>query len=249
MNTEVYSRNYLYISSEQQKKIKKKKILLAGCGIGSNIAECALRLGFENITLIDGDKVELTNINRQNYSISDIGKYKTEALKHRLLDINPDANIIAQNAFLTPSNVEGYLTGHDIAINALDFQSNIPFLFDELCQHKGISVLHPYNLGWATMLFAIVPNGENLRIISDDYLGFEKKVVRFFIDKLQDNDKEWVTSVLTQYDEKYIGQSPPQLSIGSWLAGAACTRTMYLLSIGEPIKIFPDFYFTSSLGS
>jgi tRNA A37 threonylcarbamoyladenosine dehydratase len=46
---------------------------LAGCGIGSVIAECALRLGFENITITEGDNVELSHLNRQNHIDKNIG--------------------------------------------------------------------------------------------------------------------------------------------------------------------------------
>ena len=55
-----YSRNRLYVSEREQSIIKHYKILLGGAGIGSIIAECALRFGFEHITIIDGDKVEET---------------------------------------------------------------------------------------------------------------------------------------------------------------------------------------------
>lgn len=51
-----YSRNRLYINEKEQNVIKNYKILLGGAGIGSIIAECALRLGFEHITVVDGDK-------------------------------------------------------------------------------------------------------------------------------------------------------------------------------------------------
>lgn len=87
----LYDRNAIYVSKANQSTIKNYRILSAGCGIGSNITECALRLGFENLTLIDGDKVELSNLNRQNYRQQDIGVDKTEALRDRLLSINSEA--------------------------------------------------------------------------------------------------------------------------------------------------------------
>ena len=90
---ERYSRNRLYVTEDEQQQIKNTKILLGGAGIGSIIAECALRFGFENITIVDGDKVEESNLNRQNYSNSDIGKYKAACLKKRLMDINPTFTI------------------------------------------------------------------------------------------------------------------------------------------------------------
>ena len=84
-----YSRNRLYVTEEEQNQIKDIPILLAGSGIGSNIAECALRFGFENITIIDGDVVENSNLNRQNYTFYDISEYKAETLYNRLKSINP----------------------------------------------------------------------------------------------------------------------------------------------------------------
>jgi Dinucleotide-utilizing enzymes involved in molybdopterin and thiamine biosynthesis family 2 len=66
---EKYSRNRIYVRPEEQQIVKKFRILLGGAGIGSIIAECALRFGFETITIVDGDLVEESNLNRQNYRI------------------------------------------------------------------------------------------------------------------------------------------------------------------------------------
>ncbi len=88
---ERYNRNRIYVSEEEQDKIRGTRILLGGAGIGSVIAECALRFGFEDIVIVDGDKVELSNLNRQNYVKTDIGKSKAECLAKRLLRINPQS--------------------------------------------------------------------------------------------------------------------------------------------------------------
>ena len=70
---ERYDRNRLYVSENEQSIIKDYKIFFGGAGIGSIVAECALRFGFEHITIVDGDKVEESNLNRQNYTEKDIG--------------------------------------------------------------------------------------------------------------------------------------------------------------------------------
>ena len=129
-----YSRNRLYVSEKEQSLIKDYNIFLGGAGIGSIVAECALRFGFEHITIADGDKVERSNLNRQNYTEDDIGRYKAECLAERLLSINPDAQIDFHIEFLTPDNIEEMLNGHDVAINALDFKDKTPFVFDEICK-------------------------------------------------------------------------------------------------------------------
>ena len=59
---ERYSNNRIYLSNEEQTKIKDTRILLAGAGINSVIAECALRFGFETITIVDGEKVRIEDL-------------------------------------------------------------------------------------------------------------------------------------------------------------------------------------------
>lgn len=95
-----YERNRIYLSEDNQKKIKSYRVLLAGASIGSNIAEILLRIGFESLTIVDGDIVEDSNLNRQNYSYSDIGLPKVEALKDRLLSINANAQIKVLHTFI-----------------------------------------------------------------------------------------------------------------------------------------------------
>lgn len=243
-----YARNRIYISKAEQESIKGCKIFLAGCGIGSVIAECALRMGFESITIVDGDTIELSNLNRQNYLHQDIGKSKVESIKKRLLEINPNANIITHNFFLTEHNISPLLEGHNIAINALDFDSSAPFIFDELCQKNKIPVLHPYNVGWAAFLFIIMPNGIGLTAISNKSEGFEKKVVGFFLSKMRQDSKKrkWIEKILSDYESEKEKQSPPQLSVASWLLGACCSSIMYKLATEKKIKHFPEYYFLST---
>lgn len=243
-----YIRNRIYINDREQIHLKHIRILLAGCGIGSVIAECALRLGFENITIIDGDQVELSNLNRQNYINEDIDVDKTDSIKKRLLAINPNANITVYSFYLDETNIESIISGHHIAINALDFKSNVPLSFDDLCQQNNIPILHPYNIGWAGLVYVIMPKGDSLIKISSDWSGFEKKVVKYFLDKLDDSstDKKWILNILKKYENEKELISPPQLSVGSWLLGSLCTSILFDIAMKNPVKQFPEFYFLST---
>lgn len=241
-----YSRNSLYISEAEQARLKSTQILIAGCGIGSNIAECSLRLGFENLCLIDGDTVELSNLNRQNYHSNDIAHYKAEALEDRLKKITPEANIKITSAYITNDNIDTLIQGQTIAINALDFTSSVPFLFDTLCQERNIPILHPYNFGWGALIFAVLPNGQNLTTISSDPIGFEKKVAAYLLNHLKGKQKEWVSSILDRYEKTGSNIPPPQLAVGSWLAAGACTNLLYNIAVNKPIRSFPDFYFLTA---
>lgn len=242
----LFNRNALYIPQDKQLSISNYKVCFAGCGIGSNISECALRLGFLNQTLIDGDRVDLTNLNRQNYTLDDINQFKSSSLYHRLLSINSRADIKVENTFLNSKNLSQLVSGHDLAINALDFQSDIPFLFDEFCQKNFIPIIHPYNIGWATLVFVIHPSGLGLSHISPSHIDFEKKVAAFLIDNIDYKSKQWLQDILYQYEYLDKKQSPPQLAIGSWLAAGVCTDVMYKIANNLEVKYFPEFYFVTS---
>lgn len=242
-----YNRNRLYIIEEEQKIIKKTSILLAGAGIGSVIAECLLRLGFETLTIIDGDIVELSNLNRQNYIEEDISIFKVEALKQRLLSINGEAKITIHNCFLTPDNVDQYIDDHKIAINALDFISEVPLLFDSLCQKKNIPVLHPYNLGWAALVL-VISKDQGLHILEKPNESFSEMNVVDYVSnymRYSGNPQEWLDEIIDKYKNEHKKLSPPQLSIASWQVAAVCAAIAFDIATDKPIKNFPEFYFTT----
>ncbi len=246
---EKYNRNRIYIKADEQKKIKHFRILLGGAGIGSIIAECALRMGFETITIVDGDKVEESNLNRQNYQIDDIGNYKAESLAKRLLAINPNANIKFINEFVTLDNVESLIEGHDVAINALDFKNDIPFIFDKICSERNITVLHPYNFGWAGFLAVVDPDGLPLYNLSDIPLGFELKVAEYVLgyQAFWMHPLDWLDKVAKQYQREDGTMPPPQLSVASWITAGLCTNAMFNIATGKEVRKFPKFYLSSLL--
>lgn len=90
-------RTELLIGDSGIEKLNKSNIILFGCGgVGGYIAEMLVRSGVGNITIVDFDNVDITNINRQIIALhSTIGKSKVSVLKDRLLDINPACNVTA----------------------------------------------------------------------------------------------------------------------------------------------------------
>lgn len=243
-----YSRNRLYITEEEQQQIKNFPVLLGGSGIGSVIAETALRLGFENITLIDGDTIELSNLNRQNYTEPDIDKYKAETIYNRLKAINSKANIQCHNCFLTEENVAGFIEGHKVAINALDFTTDIPLLFDKICQKQQIPVLHPYNLGWGALVTIIMPNGISLDTLSQrgekvNEVTVVEYAARYL--KFWNTPQQWLNDIIADYKAEKEVLPPPQLSVASWLVASMCTHLLFNLATGKTVRSFPKFYLSS----
>ena len=90
---EQFQREIMLIGKENLEKLKKSKVIIYGIGgVGSFVCEALARAGIENLILVDYDKIEITNLNRQIHALhSTIGKQKTEAMKNRILDINPKA--------------------------------------------------------------------------------------------------------------------------------------------------------------
>ncbi len=241
-----YSRNRLYLKENEQELIKNYPILLGGAGIGSVIAECLLRFGFETITIIDGDTVELSNLNRQNYTEKDLSKSKVSALKERLTAINNEAKILIYDCFITKDNAQELIIGHKIAINALDFTSDIPLVFDKICQQNNIPVLHPYNLGWGALVLVVEKIGLDLLQKANERFN-ELNVVQYVSKSMRDsgNPQLWLEEIIEKYQNEGKSLSPPQLSVASWLAAGICTQIAFDIASNKPIKKFPEFYFTT----
>ena len=112
------------LSLDKLNKIKSLKVLIVGVGgVGSYALEALVRSGVLNIIVIDGDKVDSSNLNRQNIALkSCINKSKVDVAKNRMLDIRDDLNITCIDKFLMPDDVEEVLNNldFDYIIDACD---------------------------------------------------------------------------------------------------------------------------------
>lgn len=89
-------------------------------GLGSNIAIALARAGIGKLILVDFDRVDITNLHRQQYKAVQIGKYKTDALTENLLDIAPYIKIQAVTQRITEENCAGFLRDADVICEAFD---------------------------------------------------------------------------------------------------------------------------------
>ena len=110
---------------EEVEKLSESRVAVAGLGgLGSNTAVFLARAGIGHLHLIDFDKVDITNLNRQHYFISHLGRYKTEALKEQLLQINPWLNIETSCEEVREENVQRLFQNADIICEAFDCPEN-----------------------------------------------------------------------------------------------------------------------------
>ena len=101
-------------------------------GLGSNIAVMLARSGVGHLLLVDFDVVDVTNLNRQAYGISQVGKEKTQALKELLCEINPYLEYECKCVRVTPENVKELFTGYPIVCEAFDKAEQKAMLVQEL---------------------------------------------------------------------------------------------------------------------
>ena len=124
MQSEWLQRTELLVKEEGIKRLQSANILIVGLGgVGSFAAEFLVRSGIGNLTIVDGDTVDITNINRQLPALnSTIGKNKTDVVAERILDINPEINLKKINEFLEPERMEEILTQEkfDYVLDCID---------------------------------------------------------------------------------------------------------------------------------
>lgn len=124
-------------------KIKNKTVLIIGLGgVGGHALEALCRMGVNNIIIVDNDKVDVTNLNRQLLSLnSNIGEYKTKVAKKRVIDINKDCNLIIINKFIDSTNyLELFNYNIDYVIDACDTVSTKILLITE-CLNRNIKII------------------------------------------------------------------------------------------------------------
>ena len=106
---------------EFQEKISSTTVAVCGLGgLGSNIAIALARAGIEKLILIDFDKVDITNLHRQQYKANQIGISKAEALKYNLKEINPYLEAQIHTVRLDENNAKDILSNADIICEAFD---------------------------------------------------------------------------------------------------------------------------------
>lgn len=123
-------------SKKVQEKLNKAKVAIAGLGgLGSNVAFYLARIGVGHLHLIDFDRVDITNLNRQQYFIHHIGRYKTEALKEELLAISPYLDIYTDCVKVTEENLCGLFLKEDIICEAFDVPECKSMLVNGILEH------------------------------------------------------------------------------------------------------------------
>lgn len=165
---EFISRNWAFIDKDLQDEIFNSRIVLAGCGLSSYIAELAVRIGFTDFCLIDGDQVEVSNLNRQAFNYRESRLEKTKVLKNHLKKINPSITVDLINKYISDSNINDLIYSCDFLVNTTNI-SEVYFQLTKAYANKGIPVILPFNVAFGGLVIFIPPDCRQLESFLDLY--------------------------------------------------------------------------------
>ncbi|WP_027722101.1 sulfur carrier protein ThiS adenylyltransferase ThiF [Maridesulfovibrio zosterae] len=110
-----------YLGRDRLRFLQQICIGIAGAGgLGSNCAMHLVRCGFKKFVLVDFDRIEESNLNRQFYRMDQLGKFKVDALSNNLLEINPDLDITILHETVNSGNMIGIFNDCDVVVEAFD---------------------------------------------------------------------------------------------------------------------------------
>lgn len=143
-----FSRSELLLGKEALQKLSACRAAIFGLGgVGSYVAEGLARCGIGQLVLVDNDTVSRSNINRQLIALqSTVGRFKVEAARERILQINPGAQVEIHPVFYLPGEHEGLIDGCDFVADAIDTVSAKIALVLE-AQKKGIPIISSMGTG------------------------------------------------------------------------------------------------------
>ena len=163
---EHYARNMRFFSTQDQIVLLKSQVAIVGLGgLGGTVTEILTRTGIGHLILIDGDKFEESNLNRQFLSRIDLlEKPKADAAKHRVGALNPSISCNVYAEFLTEANAHDLLSGSDVIVDCLD-SIETRFVLENAAKKLGIPFVSAAVAGFSGQVTVIFPEDEGLKQI------------------------------------------------------------------------------------
>ncbi len=181
-DTDWLARTRLLLTKEQLERLQNAHVLIAGLGgVGGYAAEMLARSGVGRFTLVEGDTVDFTNINRQILALhSTVGKSKAKLMRERMKDINPDAEIEIVERFLEPDEFEELFEQNQFSYVADAIDSLTPKLYlIEAALRHGVPLISAMGSGGKTG-----PDTVKVADISETYNDYFARMIRKRLKKL-----------------------------------------------------------------
>ena len=212
---QIFSRHLILKEFNEKffQNLQQQKIIIVGLGgIGCPAAQYLVASGIKQLKLIDSDVIQINNLNRQIlYSIKDIGKLKSKTAKKKLLNINPECNIIALSNYLDENNISDYLKDCSLIIDATDNWKSM-ILINKYCVNHSIPLISSSVVGFDSQVIlfknspedhlclqCIFPNNQEPNLARCDSVGVlgtatgiaglivAQKTINYFLEKKIDD--------------------------------------------------------------
>ncbi|MBC2857171.1 ThiF family adenylyltransferase [Cetobacterium sp. 2A] len=173
-----YLRNLGTLNSQEQEKLKHKKVLIIGMGgLGGDIIDGLARFGIGYLRIIDFDRFELSNLNRQLLASEDtIGKLKIDVAKIYIEKINSKIVIDEISLKVTEENINKFFKDMDLVIDCTD-NIETKILIEKYSQKYNINLIYGAVGGWYGNVAIIYPKSPFLKDIYSNFTyGIEKKL-------------------------------------------------------------------------
>ena len=227
-----FLRNQILFFDKESSKLAYLKVIIFGVGgVGGQVVEMLARSGIENLTLVDFDRVNITNINRQIIALeSTIDKLKVEVFKDRILDINPNAKVTIFPIVYDENHLIN-LNDYDYIIDAIDQVSSKILLIKEAYKAK-VKIISAMGAG-----NKLNPLAFKVAKINQTSVCPLAKIIRNELKKYGISDLKVVYSQENSIKTNYVENN--KKVIGSW---ASVTSTMGNIIANEVLKDLIEKY-------
>ena len=243
MNTfdyeEAFSRNIGWVTVEEQKLLRNKKVAIAGMGgVGGSHLIVLARLGIGKFHIADLDVFELANFNRQyGAAMSTINLAKAESMEKIIKDINPGLDVTTFEQGVSLDNLDQFLDGVDIYVDSLDiFALEIRRAVFARCYERGIPTITAAPMGMGTAMLVFMPGKMSFEeYFSLDGYSFEDQIIKFVIGVSPSVQQR--KYLVDRSSVNFLKKKVPSTVMGIELAaGVACSNVLkILLNRGEVI--------------
>lgn len=239
-----FARNRGLFSDEEQGKISRARVALAGLGgMGGGNAIVLARMGFQNFNIADLDHFDWANINRQmGASASTIGQPKVDVIYNIIKDINPDSQITKFERGINQDNIDSFLDGVDAVVDAIDFYSiSVREMLFQKAYEKKIPVFSAGPMGYSTAFICFDHTGmsfhEYFNIRSG--MSYFDKLVHFAIG-LSPRATHW--SYMNVPPEDVMKKRGPSLASACFIGnGVLATEVSLAITKQRKISVAPHF--------
>jgi len=238
------ARNHGLVDDEEQRRLRRTTILVAGCGsIGGAVVEPLVRLGAEHLLLAEPDGYELHNLNRQQARLADVGRNKAEVLAERVRQINPHVDVRVEPRGVTADNAAGLAAAAGLIVDGVDVTTTAAlackYTLHVAAQRHAVPVVCGYDIAGTQLVLVYDYRDRSLPVLRGrlarrltkglDPLHFLARVVPLRVVPVE---------MFGELRRQLNGESTafPQLVYSAQLFGVLACRLALELLAGRPVR-------------